>query len=82
MKAVIIEYKLPLVAMLKSDSVKDGTVLLSKGLKEISMAILDSMPLETLSAEIVSTKEIEVPDNTELEDIEIEEKVKIEEDVS
>lgn len=81
MKAVIIEYKLPLVAMLKSDSVKDGTVLLSKGLKEISMAILDSMPLETLSAEIVSTKEIEVPDNTELEDIEIEEKVKIEEDI-
>lgn len=67
--------------MLKSDSVKDGTVLLSKGLKEISMAILDSMPLETLSAEIVSTKEIEVPDDTELEDIEIEEKVKIEEDV-
>ena len=67
--------------MLKSDSVKDGTVLLSKGLKEISMAILDSMSLETLSAEIVSTKEIEVPDDTELEDIEIEEKVKIEENV-
>lgn len=67
--------------MLKSDSVKDGTVLLSKGLKEISMAILDSMPLETLSAEIVSTKEIEVPDDTELDDIEIEEKIKIEEDV-
>ena len=67
--------------MLKSDSVKEGTVLLSKGLKEISMAILDSMPLETLSAEIVSTKEIEVPDDTELDDIEIEEKIKIEEDV-
>ncbi len=67
--------------MLKADSVKDGTVLLSKGLKEISMAILDSIPLEALSAEIVSTKEIEVPDDTELEDIEIEEKVKIEEDV-
>lgn len=81
MKAVIIEYKLPLVAMLKTDSVKDGTILLSKGLKEISMAILDSMPLETLSAEIVSTKEIEVPDDTELDDIEIEEKIKIEEDV-
>lgn len=81
MKAVIINYKLPLTAMLKSDSVKDGTVLLSKGLKEISMAILDSMPLETLSAEIVSTKEIEVPDDTELDDIEIEEKIKIEEDV-
>ena len=81
MKAVIIEYKLPLVAMLKTDSVKDGTILLSKGLKEISMAILDSMPLETLSAEIVSTKEIEVPDDTELDDIEIEEKIKIEEDI-
>ena len=81
MKAVIINYKLPLVAMLKTDSVKDGTVLLSKGLKEISMAILDSMPLETLSAEIVSTKEIEVPDDTELEDIELEEKIRIEEDI-
>lgn len=81
MKAVIIEYKLPLVAMLKTDSVKDGTILLAKGLKEISEAILNSMPLETLKCEIVSTKEIEVPDDTELEDIELEEKIRIEEDI-
>ena len=81
MKAVIIEYKLPLVAMLKADSVKDGTVLLAKGLKEISEAILASMPLETLKCELISTREIEIPDDTALEDIEIEDKIKIESDI-
>ncbi len=82
MKAVIINYKIPLVAMLKADSVKDGTVLLAKGLKEISEAILSSMPLETLKCEIISTKEIEIPDDTALEDVEIEDRIRINSDIT
>lgn len=71
MKAVIIEYKIPLVAILKTDSEKQAMVMLGKGLKSISEAVLKDTSLENLGCEIVKTQEIEIPDDAKTEDIKI-----------
>jgi len=71
MKAVIIEYKIPLVAILETDSEKQAMVMLGKGLKSISEAVLKDTPLENLGCEIVKTQEIEIPDDAKTEEIKI-----------
>lgn len=71
MKAVIVEYKIPLVAILETDSEKQAMVMLGKGLKNISEAVLKDTPLENLGCEIVKTQEIEIPDDAKTEEIKI-----------
>lgn len=71
MKAVIIKYKLPLLAILEADTVKEGTAMLAKGLKQISEVALKDTALDALQCEIVYSKSIEIPDDAKTEDINI-----------
>lgn len=79
-KAVIIRYKIPLVAILEADSEKQAMVMLGKGLKSISEAVLKNTSLEAIECEIIDTKEINVPEDTETEDIKVDDTIEIKEE--